>query len=138
MQIDFSVIHQTYCRLSGMEIALTMGRTYAWEVWSSKGWTATDLTLVVSRLKQLIREKRKWESSLHFRRLIEDLDGFEEILSEARALARVPQRTITDRDRVLQASGRKATEVQLAARTPAQIMAGDEAFRKLRELGASL
>lgn len=97
-------LHTAYCQATGLALLFTFARLRAWELWSVNGWTAEDLRLVVRHLKTKIAADRKWPSALQFRNLIERTDLFEEELAEARAHARRP--VTSERERVLQASGR--------------------------------
>lgn len=117
-----SELHKAYCDLTGMRVDLTLQRTFMWQAWKLKGWTVCDLALVIRFLQKKIRAGQKWESSLSFRRLIEDTEGFEENLSMARAAARGPKQD-RERQSVLCATGRCGQAQPEPARSAGQIMA---------------
>jgi len=129
-------LHAEYVRLTGMDIALTMRRIYAWEQWSAHGWTGHDLALVVR-----FREKR-WERdhvlpSYKFRWLIEATDDFEEALAEARAWRRQKHHS-NGKSAVLRATGRESEPVLPKAQQVGDVMRGKEALEALRALRDSL
>jgi hypothetical protein len=67
-----------------------MFRVLAWDAFIKRGFSNDDLRLVCKSLrKQVDRGKRSF-GSLSFHRLIVDLDNFEELLAEFRALQRKP------------------------------------------------
>lgn len=135
-QASINRLHAEYERLSERPITLTMSRVFTWESFLNHGWTEADLALVIGRLKTLIKEKKKWDSCLLFSRLIQDHEAFEECLSEARALARVPTPNYR-RQEVLKAAGR-TEEPKTRFRTSEEVLASDafKALLNIRDGGA--
>lgn len=125
-------LHACYMQRSGLEIPLTMGRIMAWNQWRSHGFTEGDLEAVIALTKRRIAEKRKWEGSLHFSKLIENISHFEEMLAEARAWRRAP---VVDKARaqVLQATGRPAPVVEVKTVAAGDVLATAEAFAKFKQ-----
>lgn len=103
-----------------------MAMHFAWEAWTSHGWTEADLVLVVKHIKKLIGLNRRRPESLRFYNLIGDTERFLEDVSEARALNRAPKPTAKD---IIRPQRERDT-----SRTAAQIMAGNEALKKLLEV----
>lgn len=134
-----SSLHAVYVNQTGLSLPLSMQRIFAWSAWSKDGYTKDDLTLVISWLKNQIRQQRKWPSSMIFSRLIDDRETFAEHLSMARADAR---RTKADPGlkRVLVQTGRRCKEepVKVTVRTAAQIIAAEKAFAEFRQLKQTL
>lgn len=129
-------LHQAYVNGSGLVVEFTMSRIHAWQLWRSRGWGFADLGLVLKYLKRMIKEGKKWQSSLGFRALIENTDAFEELLAMARAQARQPK---VDRAKaeVLRATGRKE-EVKAQPRSAAEILRDAKAFEDFRAFARSL
>lgn len=128
------VLHAEYVRLTGLDVALSLPRMFAWEQFMVRGFTGGDLAQVV-RLRRI--KARERGPALAFHWLVEDLDHFEEDLAEARARARKCVHA-PDKARVLQVTGRCCEPKTCEARTPAQIMAGNRALDELRKLRDSL
>ena len=128
--------HQAYCDRTGRGVPLSLDRTLAWSVFRHHGLTVSDLEAVIAYVKRKVKEGRKWPSALGFRRLVEDIEGFEELLSECRAWRRVPQ---VDKAKVevLKATGRPA-QLQPRARSAEEILRDDQAFAQFREFAKSL
>lgn len=122
-------LHNLYCSLTGLQLKLMMREVFAWNAFTAHGFTEDDLRLVVPHLKAKIKAGRKWPSALLFRNLIEREDFFNEELSEAKALARVPK-VDKGRESVLRATGRPP-QVKDNVTTAGQ--AAFEAFKKFRE-----
>ena len=129
-QENFQPLHDRYCSLTGRDLTLTMAVHFQWQVWVSKGYTASDLALVVAHIKKLIAKDRRRPESLRFHNLIGDTERFNEDLAEARALARVTPPTA--RDRVLAQTGRPAPE-RNTAKSAAQIMADMALMKRLSQ-----
>lgn len=126
-------LHQRYNELSERPVTLTIGRIWLWEMWQLKGWTEADLELVLNRRKELVKLKKKWDSCLLFTNVVRDLDSFEESLSEARALSRVPKPNHQRRE-VLKATGR-TEEPKTGFKTSSEVLASDafKAFLSVRD-----
>jgi len=129
-------LHSFYVQKSGRVVKFDMRKMEAWRLWGSHGWKLLELGCVIVYLKKLIAQGRKWESSLRFTNLIENVSNFEEILAEARAVGRhipMPAR----KAEVLRATGRP-TEPEPKARSAAEILAGEKAFEAFRAFKQSL
>ncbi len=124
-------LHDVYVQRSGLNIVLTMGRMAAWNVWRSHGWSVGDLEAVIALTKRRIAEGRKWEGSLHFSKLIENISHFEEMLAEARAWARKPK-VNPARASVLRATFRPVEEPKSNAQTSGDVLAAAKAFEAFR------
>ena len=112
---------------------MAMGDMFRWEVWCSKGWTEADLCLVVAFINRRIKAQRRWPESLRLHNLI-DPARFADDLQDAKGEARIPP--VTFKDRVME--GRPKQERRENVRTPAQVLAAAEAFRKFREYAKTL
>src|SRR5690348_4456855 len=124
-------LHEIYTQFTGLRVRFDFQRMTTWNNWRSHSFTSEDLKLVIRHLKGKIIKERKWPSSLFFNNLIGRPDLFEEELAEARAMARV--KPVTERDRVLQMSGRPRTsERPQAAQTAGDVLAGAKAFADFR------
>ena len=141
-------LHRTYCELTGLEISLDYGREWAWAEFIRRGWTADDLKLVVFEIRKGIPEKSRKPGALKFRNLIGNPDYFEEDLAEARANLRNRRPVATNKERVLESTGRpvvrtgtaKTVETVVAQITKAPELtdAGREALENLRRLKSEL
>lgn len=131
-------LHDAYCRLSGMQIQLTMSRLMSWEQWLAHGWTEQDLAAVIGLIRRKIKLGQRWTSSLHFRNLIENRDVFEEDLAEARS-ERQFRKQFTPRNQALAATGRPAEQTgERPARSVGEILAGIKAFADFQALKETL
>lgn len=101
-------LHLIYIRETGLSIAYSMQRHYAWEAFRTRGFTDDDLTLVCRTLRKRVKKGFRQIASLSFRFLVEDLDSFEELLAECRALQRRPTPMHVNKADVLRATGRSA------------------------------
>lgn len=128
-------LHTEYVRLTGLDVPCTMQHLFAWREWSDIGWTVADLKLVVRHLQRKYKDRSRVLGCLKFRYLIGDREGFAEDLAEARALARRPKRD-AGKESVLRVTGRASDSepVKVTVRTPADVMAGDAAFKRFLEL----
>ena len=116
---DTLAMHQHYCAITGLEIPYTMQRHYQWEKWLISGFTARDLSMAVRYIMRRIRERRREKESLLFRNLIGNPENFGEDLAMARHEQRGP--TVTERERILNATGRLLPEDRPAV-TPKQVI----------------
>lgn len=131
-------LHTVYEQVSGLPVQLTLNRIWAWEAWIAKGWTEADLRLVMAHLKRRSSSAKVWATmNMMFTKFIADPSNFEELLSEARALSRVP-RVDPGRAAVLRATHRPTTPEQPAAKSAEQVLRETEALNKLRALRDSL
>lgn len=131
------VLHSRYCSLAGLCKPLTMDAIAIWRNWIAGGFTLKDLELVIGHLKRKIRERDRLNAALRFGWLIRNTESFGEELAEARALARVPRQDPA-RAAVLRATGRETVKVSDNVRTPAQILAGENALKELLKLRDTL
>jgi len=129
-------LHGCYCRMSGLEVPLTMQRMFTWERWIHEKLTIDDLRLVIEVLRRKIKAGKKTLACLKFTNLIGNVEFFTEDLAEARQLARLPK-SEPDKESVLRATGRP-THHDKPPRTAAQVLADQEAFRKFREFKETL
>jgi hypothetical protein len=134
---EINSVHALYCQLTGMPIRLDMAREHEWFEWLKRGFTQRDLRDLVAHLRQEIRAGRRNPGCLKFRNLVVNLDYFEEDLAEARARSRV-QKVDPGRSDVLRATGRPAGPPPKPARSTAEIMAGEEAFKAFLKLKDNL
>jgi hypothetical protein len=129
-------LHANYVGLTGMDVALTLPRMYAWEAWQARGFTMKDLAAVI-RLRAIKARDRQRGPALGFHGMIEDLDRFEEDAAEARARNR--KRVYPPGKRaVLKSTSRPSEPEHPDARTLDQIIAGERALDELRKLRDSL
>jgi len=112
--------HRLFCQLlPEHHVGLNMHREYQWHEWmrwrKDEPFTPQDLRAVVAYRRHLIQNNRQFPGCLKFHNLIGGPDLFEEDL----ALARTHRvRRVSDKDRVLESSGRPAR-----AEKPAQLAA---------------
>lgn len=126
-------LHKVYEDVSGLPVQLTLNRIWAWEAWLAKGWTEADLRLVMAHLKRRSSAAPVWaKMNMMFTRFIGSPDVFEELLSEARAVARVPRYT-PGKESVLRATNRPTRPLPPKERTADQIMRDSKAFEAFRE-----
>lgn len=112
-------LHDEYCRATGLPIRYTFEHYSDWYLFAQR-FEPGDIAAVVAYLRKLYRSRPDiLRASLRFSKLIKDRQRFEEYLAEARAERRKPVKT--DRDRVLEASGREAQR-ESEARSVGQIL----------------
>ena len=129
-------MHNLYQELTGLSLPWTMQMLFPWEKFCLR-FTDDDLRLTIRFIKD---EKRKGNPvrSFNFRTFIsgpDSLNFFAEDLAQARAYARIPP--VTPRDKILAASGRSKPDRE-NVRTPDQVIAAAEAFKKFREYAKTL
>lgn len=76
-------LHQSYCRLTGQNLALRFDRERLWFEFLRAGFTAADLCQVVRYLQKEIRHTRRNVGALKLSNLLQ-LDRFEEDLNIGR------------------------------------------------------
>jgi hypothetical protein len=130
-------LHSIYQMLTGLSVPLSVGMHYAWGCWLLKGWNEDDLRLTIEFLRRKIKAGRKTLACFRFSSFIGNTDFFAEDLAEARALARNPV-VDTGRAQALHSTGRAYEAPQAKVRSAAQVMAGNEALKKLLELRDNL
>jgi len=130
-------LHQLYCSLTDRGVPWSMALLYRWELWDSHGWTAEDLQLVIHHIKVLIKQDRRRPGSFRMNNLL-DPERFGEDLAEAKAIFRPRPRVNPGKAQVLRATGRRSDPPEITARSAAQILACEQAFKKFQELRKSL
>ena len=124
-------LHTVYEQVSGLPVQLSLNRMWAWEAWIAKGWTETDLRLVMGHLKRRSSAAPVWaKMNMMFTKFVADPERFEELLSEARAIARVPK-VEPEKAAVLRATHRPNEPEPNKAKTADQIMRESEALKAL-------
>ena len=128
---DVERLHKLFVDLTGRDIPLDQGgaRAHQWFDWCQHGFTEDDLRLVVTYVKQGIRDGRRHAGALKFVNLIADPLRFEEDLHEAKAMQR-KTKVDNGREGVLRATGR-ATHHEYKTTPAAE--AALEVLRKLKE-----
>lgn len=76
-------LHQTYCRLTGQNLAWRLDRERIWFEFLHAGFTLADLTQVIRYLQKEIRHTRRNVGALKLSNLLQ-LDRFEEDLNISR------------------------------------------------------
>lgn len=128
---EIEALHTKFCALVPEGACVLMHREHDWWDWrewrKDQPFTVEDLVTVVRYRRALIAKGSQFPACLKFSYLVGRPDLFEEDLSMARAAPK-PK---TDRDKVLEASGRPA-----APEKPPRMAAGLvlEALSKLREV----
>jgi len=90
-QSDIRKLHEVYCRETSLQVSLPVSRHFLWEAFLARGFTADDLTVVCRNLRRQISNGDRRMACLRFTVLIGELDTFEELLAEFRALQRKPK-----------------------------------------------
>lgn len=99
--------HSCFERLTGKQYQLHTHRMWCWEKFLvARKFSEADIEKVVRYLQTEIAAKRAYPPQLWFANLIEQPDKFEEYLGDARAKARNALPARTDKDSVLEATGR--------------------------------
>lgn len=78
-------LHETYCRLSKMQVKLAFNRESSWYNFTQAGFTKADLEAVLKRLVRLVEQGERRVEALRFSNTVESLDRFEEELAVIRA-----------------------------------------------------
>lgn len=94
-------LHGVYCQLAQAQLALTMTRMYYWSAFLARGFTESDLCLVLRYLWHEIKAERRRYGSLKFSNLIMDIDRFEEDVQLARGWERNHRPAPSPKERVL-------------------------------------
>lgn len=136
-QQQIEVLHTAYTQSTGMDIALTMGRIFCYEIFVSKGWSADDIRAVAGHLKRKIKTGPTTTAALAFRNFVQSHELFEENLAECKCLSRV-KRVDPARASILRTTGRDPNPVQGEARPARNIIAEMTALNELRALKESL
>jgi len=130
---EIESLHRVYGEVTGQVIDLTMDRERIWFEWMARKFSEVDLRLVVRHLKAGISQGKRNDGSLRFSNLIGNPDLFEEDLAACRKGWRV--RSIAEKERVdVRALEPKAPgEKPLSKKTPEELAAETEMFRRLQE-----
>lgn len=129
-----SALHKVYEQVSGLPVQLTLNRIWAWEAWMAKGWTEADLRLVMAHLKRRSGSAPVWaKMHMMFTKFIADPQTFEELLSEARAVSRVPRFDPGKAD-VLRGTNRPDKPEPSKPKTPEQIIRESAGLKALLDL----
>lgn len=127
--MNANALHAEYCRLSGLDLRMSMKHVYAWHEWQTNGkFGPDDLVLVFGWIAHQKRT-RGLTYGTGFDRLIRDLDRFAELLANAKAHARRP--VPTNKDKILEATGRPPETQPKPAKSAEQIMRESKLFREL-------
>lgn len=133
-----NAMHKLYSDLSGLPVQLTMSRIWAWQAWLTHGWNEADLRLVIAHLHKRTPSAPVWaKMNLMFTKFIADPVNFEELLQEARAIARVP-RFDPGKAQVLRDTHRSDKPDPSKPKSAETVMKESEALKKLLELRDSL
>lgn len=110
--------------------------------WLLLGFTEDDLKLVVAHIRKKVESERIRAAMLRWSFLIGNPVRFDEELQEARAVKRNAKPAKTNRERVLEVTGRVEPESgnNFGVKTPAQVMsaAGKKAFEEFKALRRQL
>ena len=113
--VEIRRMHAAYVRLTGLSVVLDLAgyRERLWFDWLRMGWTEGDLAVVVGYVKRCIaRNERGFNyGTLKFGSLVGQVDRFEELLAEARAVGR-GRGGDQARAAVLRESGRGEAEIR--------------------------
>ncbi|HEV2207493.1 MAG TPA: hypothetical protein VG167_01885 [Verrucomicrobiae bacterium] len=118
-------LHQTYCRLTGQNLAWRFDRERLWFEFLHAGFTLADLTQVIRYLQKEIRHTRRNVGALKLSNLLQ-LDRFEEDLNISRV-------------RLVAESPPKPPRTPASACSPAEQERGRQrALEQLRQLKQTL
>jgi len=112
-------LHAAYCKGTGLELRLDMGREIAWGRWMQAGFGMEELVTVIGYIRKGIAKGERNAGALRFRNLIGMIDYFEEDLAMARKAQTARPRPATTQEAVtrLVDAGNKVT--MLECREPA-------------------
>jgi hypothetical protein len=133
-------LHKLYCGVTDQDIPFSMARHYVYERFMAAGYDKAELEVVVRYIKRKIKAGARYPESLMFRNLIQNIDRFAEDLS----MARGEERAIKDRQDTPRKEILRAANINLdpkrdnTVRSAAQVLAGMEALKKLRQLKETL
>jgi hypothetical protein len=74
-------LHDTYVKVSGMDVALRFNRESSWMEFVRAGFTNADLAAVLGRLRAMVATGDRRPECLKFSNVVEGLDRFEEELA---------------------------------------------------------
>lgn len=127
-------LHETYCRLTGLEIRFGFECESIWFSWQRDGYTEDDLKITIAYIQRLYcKQPRILAPCLRIHKLIGDLLNFSEMLAEARKVVRVKEEN-ANKASVLRGTGRATEEVKEAVKV-SRILESPafRAFVKLKE-----
>lgn len=133
---EISLLHSCYCKFIGQNLPLRSicdSRRVAWQRFAAAGHTLRELETVLLYLNRRIQEDHWDRGCLRFTNLIEDINHFEEVFSEAAAWKRnLPREKTAKEVAVQQWRPTVSAPVEVyTARQVGEIMAkGFEAMRK--------
>lgn len=130
-------LHDLYCKLTNREMPLSITMIFSWVQWKSHGWGEDELHLVVNHIKTMISKGRRYRESFRFNNLIMDTMRFQEDLSEARALSRIPK-VDQGKASVLRGTFRPAEPSTPDAKPAGEILSRMEIAKRLKELRLNL
>jgi chorismate mutase len=121
--------HEAYCEATGLKVKYTFSFYSDWFLFA-KEFTQDDIKTVVNYLRKLYKDKPEiLMACLRITKLIRERDTFAQYLAEAKAEARKPR--MTERDRVMEATGR-AKEPPDNTRSAGQVL--DQSSDKALEI----
>lgn len=82
---EIKALHDTYCAISRMPVALRFNRESSWVDFIRAGFTKTDLEAVLNRLVRMVEQGERRPECLKFSNTIEQPDRFEEELAMIKA-----------------------------------------------------
>lgn len=129
---EIESLHRVYGEVTGQPINLTMDRDRTWFEWMARKFTEVDLRMVVRHLKVGINQGKRNDGALKFSNLIGNPDLFEEDLAACRKVRGVSLAPKPAAPVVHQAP-KDPREKSLKEKTPEELAAESEMFRKLRE-----
>jgi hypothetical protein len=135
-QAVIEALHRTYCEQTKLELQLTLQRIYQWEMFALH-FTEPDLYLVCRSLKFQVDQGKRSPTALYFRRLIGDLENFEEYLAHFRALKRKPHYD-PGKVKVLKATGRETEPKPAEAKSAGSVLEGLKIAQQLRDFKEKL
>lgn len=129
-------LHSIYCRMTGLQVALTLGRMFQWERWILRQWTADDLRLAIEVTRRKIKKGECTFARLRFPEFIGNDEKFEEYLAEARAINRQHEQRETPKEKILRETGRP--KERQTDRPIGDVLAGLKALEQFRALKDTL
>lgn len=131
-------LHETYCRLTGLELRFGFEAESIWFSWQRDGYTEDDLVVTIAYVQRLYcKQPRILAPCLRLHKLIGDLLNFGEYLAEARKIVRVREEH-SAKESVLRATGRATVPETKPARSAGDILKAEQAFRELLQMKNSL
>jgi hypothetical protein len=129
---EIESLHRVYGEVTKEIVELTFDRERTWFEWMARKFTEVDLRMVVRHLKVGINQGKRNDGALKFSNLIGNPDLFEEDLAACRKVRGVSLAPKPAAPVVHQAP-KDPREKSLKEKTPEELAAESEMFRKLRE-----